>query len=135
MVRHRPQLRPLRQRGRRLRRGAGLHRGAHVAGPRLDRARVLLQLGRYEDAAAELRGALVDDPDDPVPHGLLALVLCDLRRPDEALEAAQEAMRLAPDLPLSLLALANALLSSGRLEDAAGAAWDLIAASPLDTRG
>jgi tetratricopeptide (TPR) repeat protein len=65
----------------------------------------------------------------------LALTLCDLHRPADALEAARDAMRLAPDLPLSLLALANALLAAGQLEEAADAALDLIAATPLDARG
>jgi tetratricopeptide (TPR) repeat protein len=77
----------------------------------------------------------VDDPDDSIAHGLLALTLCDLERPAEALQAASEAMRLAPDGRLSLLALSNALLSSGRLDEAAQAAQDLIAHEPFDTGG
>ena len=66
-------------------------------GAHLTRARLLFEQGRYDLAEAELGRALAEDPEDADAHGLLALSRASAGKNDEALEAAKQAVALAPD--------------------------------------
>jgi tetratricopeptide (TPR) repeat protein len=98
----------------------------------VERAIALCDLGRLDEAEAALRDALREDPDDPLAHGILALVLLDLDRADEALEAASATIALAPELSLGYATRAQALLSLKRFEDAEAAAHEAIRVDPED---
>jgi Tfp pilus assembly protein PilF len=98
----------------------------------LERSLALCDLGRLDDAEEALRKVLREDPDDPVAHGILALVLLDLDRADEALQAASTTIALAPDLSLGHTASAQALLSLGRFDDAEASAKEAIRIDPED---
>ena len=95
-----------------------------------DRAFLLLQQGRLDLAEPELRRALADDPGDAEAHALLAYVLTDLDRAGEALDEANSAVGLAPDLPLAHLARSGALLHLDRAKDAEAAAREAIRLDP-----
>ncbi len=72
---------------------------AQNAEARLVRGRAYLALGYIPQAIADLRSAATQMPDQPQVHYYLALALEADRKPAEALGAAQQALRLAPDDP------------------------------------
>jgi tetratricopeptide (TPR) repeat protein len=96
----------------------------------LDRARVLLDQGRYDLGERELRQALVVEPDDAHAQALLALCLSHLERYHEATEAAQEAIRLAPDLAFAHHVLASVLADRQRPDEAGDAIEEAIRLEP-----
>ena len=96
----------------------------------LDRARVLLDQGRYDLGERELRQALVVEPDDAHAQALLALCLSHLERYHEATEAAQEAIRLAPDLAFAHHVLASVLSDRQRPDEARDAVEEAIRLEP-----
>jgi tetratricopeptide (TPR) repeat protein len=63
----------------------------------VQRARFLLEQGRFEQAERELREAVAADPEDARPRTLLAVSLAEQKRHDEALKEARAAIGLAPD--------------------------------------
>jgi tetratricopeptide (TPR) repeat protein len=63
----------------------------------LERARLLLEQGRFADAEKEIGRALAADPDNDEAHGLLARVHLGTNQPDKALQSLAEALRLEPD--------------------------------------
>jgi adenylate cyclase len=80
--------------------------------------------GENDAALSALDRAIVLNPNFALALGLRALVLVFLNRPDEAILAAQQAMRLSPRDPLTFLfvqAQAFAHLAAGRYE--AGMPW------------
>jgi TolB-like protein len=80
--------------------------------------------GENDAALSALDRAIVLNPNFALAFGLRALVLVFLNRPDEAIPAAQQAMRLSPRDPLTFLfiqAQAFAHLAAGRYE--AGLPW------------
>lgn len=64
----------------------------------LERAQLLLQQSRPADAEREAMLALAQRPDHPLAHAYLALSRSDLGKAQAALEAAQSAVGLAPDV-------------------------------------
>jgi tetratricopeptide (TPR) repeat protein len=97
-------------------------------GANLDRAQVLFEQSRYEHSERALRQELAVDPDNPRAHALLGLCLAAGRR-DGAVEAARQAVALAPDLAFGHYALADIL--SDR-DDHIGAASAIHEAIRLD---
>lgn len=83
--------------------------------------RLLVRLGRIDDAAAELERALALPLDERWRAGLLTErvnVLCARKQPREALEAADEALRLAPTSQYARYVRGRALGLLGRLDEA-----------------
>jgi tetratricopeptide (TPR) repeat protein len=76
-----------------------------LAGPRVNHARVLLALGRAEEARAELEQALVLEPDLAIAHGGLGWLLAERGEDRQALVHLARAVELAP----TDSALANSL--------------------------
>jgi TolB-like protein len=80
--------------------------------------------GENDAALSAIDRAIIINPNFALAFGLRALVLVFLNRPDEAILAAQQAMRLSPRDPLTFLfvqANAFAHLAAGRYE--AGMPW------------
>lgn len=73
--------------------------GRRLAEPWLQTAQQQSLLGRSSDAVDSLRKALAFDPDNPFTQGLLAVLLAEAGRPDEALEAVQRGRDIAPNHP------------------------------------
>lgn len=97
-----------------------------------ERALVLAEQNRPEEAVAELRLHLADDPDNFLAHCQLALCLIDLKRYDEATESAQLAVHLAPDRGLPHYALATVLLKRQHLPESLRAIQQAIELDPHD---
>jgi tetratricopeptide (TPR) repeat protein len=94
------------------------------------RALLLMNQGRHAMAADELRLALVDAPEDPVLHALLALCLAAAHRLDEAETAARHAVHLGPDLAFAHYTLARVQAERKRWVPAEKAARTAISLDP-----
>lgn len=84
----------------------------------LERARLLMDQDRWEDAAKYLKGAIAEDPADSEPHTLLAF--CCLHNNDikGALESARNGVALDPDYFFPHYGLAVALYSDHQFDKA-----------------
>ena len=74
--------------------------------------------GRHEAALAEIREALRIDPESAISYCALGLVHGDCGQARESLEAFKAAVRLEPNSPDTLLSYGQALIYSGRFEEA-----------------
>lgn len=101
-------------------------------GAHLDRAVLLYQQGRPEQADAELRLELADDPEHAGAHALLAICLADRERYDEAAAEAERAVHQGPDLAYSHYARSYVFYRRDRLDDAAQAAEEAVRLDPGD---
>ncbi|MBQ1052091.1 tetratricopeptide repeat protein [Micromonospora sp. C51] len=98
----------------------------------LERATLLAELGRYDEAAAELGFALALDPADATVSTMLARVHLAAGRPAEALAAAQAAVAAAPGQVPALVARGLALGDLERYAEAARTADEILALGPAD---
>ncbi|MEO8148484.1 MAG: tetratricopeptide repeat protein [Bacteroidia bacterium] len=62
----------------------------------LDRARLLVNYGRYADAQKEIHQYLTTEPNDGEAHTLLAIIFLNLQKTDEAKAAIETAISFAP---------------------------------------
>ena len=67
--------------------------------PHLQRALMLLEQSRYDMAEDELRHLLATEPDDPMAHAVLAIVLARSEKFKDAVLEAENAIHIAPDQP------------------------------------
>jgi Flp pilus assembly protein TadD len=98
----------------------------------LQRAMLLSEQGRHQEAVAELRLCLAQNTEDSLTHGLLALSLKELERFDEATEHAQRAIHLAPDEAFGHYALACVMIDRKRFEEARAAILEAIRLEPYN---
>jgi tetratricopeptide (TPR) repeat protein len=98
----------------------------------LERAQLLAELGRHDEAAGELIEGLALKPADPEALTMLARVHLAADRPADALAAADSAVAAAPDAPPALVVRAMALADLGRYAEAAATADRLLALGPAD---
>ncbi|MEU0549621.1 tetratricopeptide repeat protein [Micromonospora sp. NPDC005979] len=98
----------------------------------LERAQLLAELGRHDEAAGELTEGLALKPADPDALTMLARVHLAADRPADALAAADSAVAAAPDAPPALVVRAMALADLGQYADAAAVADRLLALGPAD---
>ncbi len=103
-------------------------------GTYLDRAVILYHQGRYQLMADEVRKELADNPEDVESLGWLALALHfqSDSNTEEALATAEEAIRLAPDMPFPHYVRAVILFRAGRVGQAEAEAA-VFEAMRLDT--
>lgn len=95
--------------------------------------RLLVRLGRIDDADTELARALALELDPRWRAGLLTErvnVLCARKQPREALEAADEALRLAPTSQYARYVRGRALGLLGRLDEAEAEMDRILADAP-----
>ncbi|WP_431973055.1 tetratricopeptide repeat protein [Micromonospora haikouensis] len=95
----------------------------------LQRAQLLADLGRYDEAAGEVGLALALEPANADALTTLARVHLAAGRPAEARAAAEAALAVAPDTVAPLVARGLALVEQGEYAEAAGAAGRLLAAA------
>jgi tetratricopeptide (TPR) repeat protein len=79
----------------------------------MQRAETLQQLGRHHEALELLAAAIQEEPFLARIHSLRSSSLSSLQRIPEAIEAANEALRLNPDDSYGLFALAKAMFYKG----------------------
>ncbi|HET6246593.1 MAG TPA: tetratricopeptide repeat protein [Tepidisphaeraceae bacterium] len=94
------------------------------------RAMILHEQRRYDDAERELRLALASDPSNAEMHAMLALCLAELKRLPEATEEAKQAVGLGPDNPFTHYALAQVLAERNRPEEALTAINQALGLNP-----
>ncbi len=97
-----------------------------------ERAGLLIELRRPEMAVRLLRDVLPAHTDRPDLWGQLAVALLAADRPQEALAAAEERLRLAPDDEWGHRLRGAALTQLGRHQEAIQAAADSVRLGPLD---
>ncbi|TDC60761.1 tetratricopeptide repeat protein [Micromonospora sp. KC207] len=98
----------------------------------LQRAQLLADLGRYEEAAGEVGLALALEPANAGALTTLARVHLAAGRPVEARAAADAALAVAPDAVAPLVARGSALVDQGEYAEAARTAERLLAVGPAD---
>ncbi|MDB4964503.1 MAG: TonB-dependent receptor [Myxococcales bacterium] len=101
-----------------------------VASAQRRRARLLLELGRADEALSEVRRVLASNPNDP--EGLEIEGLCHLRRRDlpRALEVLGRAIAAAPDTPHPHYLYGFALREAGRSPEAEKPLGEALRRSP-----
>lgn len=97
-----------------------------------ERARSLIHLGRFAEAADAARSGLAVDPDDPQLVLLLAIALCDGGDTAAAVSAAEHAVALRPDYALAHRTLGWAIYKTGRYAEAADRLAHAVSLDPHD---
>lgn len=100
--------------------------------PHLERALLLHQQGRHEQASQELRQLLAQNPHDAFAHALLSLVLTDHDQLKEATDEARQAIHLAPDSAFGHYAHARVLNARNRENEALHAINEAVRLNPAD---
>ncbi|SIQ21766.1 tetratricopeptide repeat protein [Micromonospora avicenniae] len=98
----------------------------------LQRAKLLAELGRYDEAAAEVSYAVALEPANAVALTLLARLHLAAGRPAEALTVADTALAAAPGTVAPLVARGMALADLERYAESARAADEILAIGPDD---
>ncbi|MFC0503843.1 tetratricopeptide repeat protein [Micromonospora costi] len=98
----------------------------------LQRALLLAELGRYDEAAAEAAQTIALEPANPVALTLLARLHLAAGRPGEALTLADAAVAAAPGTVPPLVARGMALGDLERWAESARAADEILAIGPND---
>lgn len=96
----------------------------------IERAQLLIQQHRIEQAEEQLRMALGENTSDATAHALLALCLLERKKYDEATDEAQQAIHHEPDEPLGFYALATVMQERNRLKEAYSAIQEAIRLQP-----
>jgi tetratricopeptide (TPR) repeat protein len=96
------------------------------------RALLLADLGRYDEAAGEIAAGLTAAPDEPSLLDTLARIHLVAEQPAEALVAAERAVSAAPSTLTTLVVRAMALADSRRFGEAAQVAGDILRQWPAD---
>ena len=96
------------------------------------RALLLADLGRYDEAAGEIAAGLTAAPDEPSLLATLARIHLAAEQPAEALVAAERAVAAAPTALPTLVVRAMALADSRRFAEAATVAAEILRRWPAD---
>ena len=99
---------------------------------RLQRAKLLYHQDRPDQALAELRQHLLEDPEDHEAHAYMGLCLVPAKQFDEAQQHAQQAIHLAPEEPFSYYALAHLLDQRNRVSEAQRAIEEALRLDPYE---
>jgi tetratricopeptide (TPR) repeat protein len=98
--------------------------------PELQRALLLYEQSRYEQAQTELRRLLASEPNDAFAHALLGLCLAKNKQLNEALQESQHAIHLAPDEAFHHYAMASVLVEREDFDDAGFAIAESLRLDP-----
>jgi Tfp pilus assembly protein PilF/xanthosine utilization system XapX-like protein len=103
-------------------------------GTLLARACQLIEVRRFDEAAATIRQILQQDPDNSFAHALLSLCLEATQQYQLATEHAERAVATAPEFSFGHYALANVLHGRKRYPEARAAIDAALRLDPDDTR-
>lgn len=98
----------------------------------LERARLLLDVGRADQACARLAAHLASEPHDVDALCLLAEAQADLGRAEDAVRTAEAAVALAPDDEQAHRALGHAQLRAERYGESVGTLQEAVRLDPDD---
>ena len=96
----------------------------------LQRAQLLLQQGRFNDAQEALMQVLAAEPEHDYAHAMMGITLLNLKQPKEALEFVRKAIGLAPEESYYHSVLALALLNTKKSKEALVAAQEGVHLNP-----
>ena len=96
----------------------------------LERALLLYQQSRHDQAETELRQALAAEPQDAYAHALLGLCLAHRESFQEATDEVRQAIHLAPDFSFAHFAHAHVLYDRNRFAEALPAINEAIRLEP-----
>lgn len=102
---------------------------------RLQRASLLFDQGRYEQAEQELAAGLAQDPDDGRALGLLALCRLNRQKLDDAESLARRSIAADPDSAWGYRVLGLVLLERNDLDGALEMAQQTVDRAPWDGQG
>jgi len=100
--------------------------------PALQRALLLFEQSRFDQAERELQQLLLDDPNHAIAHSLLARCLCRRKAFAEATREAEAGVHLAPNSSFAHYMHALVLNDRDRLPDAENAIGEAIRLDPED---
>lgn len=103
-----------------------------MSGDFAQRASLLLNSGRPDEALRVLDSKLAEDPSNAAAHGLMALCLLDMNEAPRALESAERASGEAPEWGFPRYVHANVLLRMGKAKNALLSAQDAVSLDPED---
>ena len=106
--------------------------GASFGGSHTARAQLLMDRGRFDQAAREFRAALVEDPNDPHAHAMLAVCLSEMDEHEEAVASARRAVAVAPDETIGHAMLATVLLEKDEPDEAETAIREALRLDPAN---
>jgi tetratricopeptide (TPR) repeat protein len=96
---------------------------------------LLQQQQKYDDSAQALRVAIERDPNNYLPHLMLANLQLATEDYDAAEESYRDVLRLNPNAAIASNSLAQALMKQGKLEEAANAYEKLERDKTIDFQG
>lgn len=96
---------------------------------------LLQQQQKYDESAEALRGAIERDPNNYLPHLMLANLELATANYDAAAESYRDVLRLNPNASLASNSLAQALVRQGKLEEAASVYEKLKNDRTIDYQG
>ena len=99
---------------------------------RLQRAKLLYHQDRPDQALAELRMQLLDDPEDFEAHAYAGLCLLSAKQYDQAQQHAQQSIHLAPEESFPYYTLAHILDERNRLPEAQRAIEEALRLDPYE---
>src|SRR5687768_9175725 len=100
--------------------------------PLVPRATMLMQLGRFDEAATLLGQVLAENPNDGHIHALLAHCRLEQNQLGEATTHAETAVGLAPDADFPYYVLARTWIERGYADRALTAIDEAIRIAPED---
>jgi tetratricopeptide (TPR) repeat protein len=100
--------------------------------PHFERAQLLYQQGRYEQAEESLRRSLTDEPDFALAHAFLALCMVERKAWKDATDESERAIGLAPDNPFTHHVYARVMLERNLVDEAEKAAKQAVELDPYD---
>lgn len=100
---------------------------------RLQRASMLIQMRRYDEAKRELSLCMSEDPENPSNHMLMGLCQSELKENDSAIEHGELAVRMAPEWSKSHSMLAWIYMKAQKYKDARLGAEQALRLDPADT--
>lgn len=103
-----------------------------VINPQLQRAFQLMELGRYELAEKELRGCLVQNPEDDLVNSYLAFCLMQMKRYEEAETFIKKAIALSPSHSYHYYVFGYLLFLQDKKNEAEKVARQLLEMDPYE---
>lgn len=100
---------------------------------RLQRATMLIQMRRYEEANRELTLSMAEDPENPSNHMLMGLCHSELKENDMAIEHGELAVRMAPEWSRAHSMLSWIYMKAHKYKDARLGAEQALRLDPADT--
>ncbi|MFN3153104.1 tetratricopeptide repeat protein [Bremerella sp.] len=100
---------------------------------RLQRATMLIQMRRYDEAKRELTLSMADDPENPSNHMFMGLCHSELKENEQAIEHGELAVRMAPEWSKAHSMLSWIYMKAHKYKDARLGAEQALRLDPADT--